>query len=404
MSSHDTTVLNTLIATTIDSAQGYSEAAERSLDENLKPIFNQLARERHQTADRLKNEVRHAGGVPRDEGTLKAAAHRRWLDLKDTLTKGDKAVLSSVAAGETYIREKYEAALTDNELSPGVRDAIEQAFISVASGQAQVSELQHRGSLPETAQGSMDSWSKVGLGIGALAAIAGVAMATNARRKSSNGADGNNGFTLRLQTDESMRMISSRKVEGTAVFGRDGERLGKIDSFMVDKYSGRVGYAVMTFGGVMGAGESLLPLPWAVLTYNTEQDGYVINVTKEDLEEAPRFKASDEPEFSPEYRRQILVFYRSSGAGGSASSADGRSLFGVGQRLRTIDEHDTAAPASSGRASKKKRAGRKATSDVGQLGRGEPDQSVVQGALSGQNFGSAGAPYAASSGGDSVRT
>ncbi len=319
MSNHDTKVLNSLIATTIDSADGYQAAAERASDDRLAPLFGRFATERRQTADRLKQEVRQAGGDPEDAGMLKAAAHRRWLDLKDSLGQGDRAVLDSVEAGETYIREKYEAALRDPQLSAGARNAVAAAFTTVAGGKAQVSELRRRCGLPEAEPGSSGGWGKVGLGIGALAAVAGVAIAAR-KRGSSHAAEGDEAFTLRLQTDENLRLISSKKVEGTPVIGRDGERLGKIDSVMVDKYSGRVGYAVMTFGGTLGVGESLFPLPWSVLTYDEDQGGYAIDLTAEDLANAPRFEPSDAPEFTPAYRQQILIFYR---PGGQASKRSG---------------------------------------------------------------------------------
>ncbi|MFN3945109.1 MAG: PRC-barrel domain-containing protein [Allosphingosinicella sp.] len=154
-------------------------------------------------------------------------------------------------------------------------------------------------------------WRKVGLGVGAAAAVAGAAYAASRFVGRGDGEeDGEEAFRLRLQTDESMRLISSTKVEGTAVYGSDGARLGTIQNFMVDKYSGRVAYAVMTFGGHFGFGASLFPLPWAVLDYDEELDGYLLDVTKEELANAPRFEAADEPDFTPAYRRSILIFYR----------------------------------------------------------------------------------------------
>jgi hypothetical protein len=150
-------------------------------------------------------------------------------------------------------------------------------------------------------------WGTIGLGAAALGALAGAAFLARGGGKKDE-------FELKLQTDENVRLISSTKVEGTPVVGRDGETLGKIDSFMVDKYSGRVAYAVMSFGGTMGFGQSLFPLPWSYLTYDTAKDGYVLGVTKEQLANAPRFAPSDAPEFSASYRRDLGSFYSRSGA------------------------------------------------------------------------------------------
>ena len=71
--------------------------------------------------------------------------------------------------------------------------------------------------------------------------------------------------------DETHRLIASNKVEGTAVYNRQGEKLGSVYNFMVDKRSGKVEYAVMSFGGFLGMGDSYHPLPWSVLTYDTSQ-------------------------------------------------------------------------------------------------------------------------------------
>lgn len=151
------------------------------------------------------------------------------------------------------------------------------------------------------------NWNKVGVTIGAAAVAAGAAVAARKYAASDVPADD---FQSRLETDETVRLISSKKVAGTAVVDRNGEKIGTIDSFMVDKYTGRVAYAVLSFGGAFGFGSSLFPLPWPLLDYDEEQGGYRIGLTKEELTEAPKFEAHDEPEFSPEYRRRIILFYR----------------------------------------------------------------------------------------------
>jgi len=152
------------------------------------------------------------------------------------------------------------------------------------------------------------NWNRIGIGAAAVGVAAAGAAAGAALLKRRN--EGEDDFQLRLETDENVRLIASTKVEGTPVVGRDGETLGHIQSFLVDKYTGRVAYAVMKFGGTMGFGASFFPLPWPMLEYDVEKDGYALELTKEQLANAPRFEANDEPEFDPEYRRRIILFYR----------------------------------------------------------------------------------------------
>ena len=78
-------------------------------------------------------------------------------------------------------------------------------------------------------------------------------------------------------TNETSDLISSDKVEGTAVYNRSGDRLGSVYNFMVNKRSGKVAYAVMSFGGFLGMGASYHPLPWDQLTYDPVQGGYIVN-------------------------------------------------------------------------------------------------------------------------------
>lgn len=110
-------------------------------------------------------------------------------------------------------------------------------------------------------------------------------------------------------TDETNRLIASNKVEGTAVYNSQDERLGTVYNFMVDKRSGKVEYAVMSFGGFLGIGESYHPLPWDVLTYDTDQGGYVVNLDKEMLEKAPSYRSGEEPQYDRAYGEQVYGYY-----------------------------------------------------------------------------------------------
>jgi sporulation protein YlmC with PRC-barrel domain len=113
-----------------------------------------------------------------------------------------------------------------------------------------------------------------------------------------------------VATDETDRLIASNKVEGTAVYNRQGERLGTVYNFMVDKFTGQVAYAVMSFGGFLGIGESYHPLPWKVLTYDTKVGGYVVDLDRNKLQGAPSYTASNEPNWSDrDYGRRVHDYY-----------------------------------------------------------------------------------------------
>src|SRR4051794_1301453 len=111
-----------------------------------------------------------------------------------------------------------------------------------------------------------------------------------------------------LATDETDELIASDKVEGTAVYNREGERLGTVYNFMVDKRSGQVAYAVMSFGGFLGLVQSYHPLPWRLLTYNTKVGGYVVDLDKERLRDAPSY-AGESPAWDRTYGKSIDEYY-----------------------------------------------------------------------------------------------
>jgi sporulation protein YlmC with PRC-barrel domain len=113
----------------------------------------------------------------------------------------------------------------------------------------------------------------------------------------------------RVPRDETSRLIASNKVEGTRVYDRDGERLGTIENFMVSKRSGRVEYAVLSFGGFMGVGERHYPVPWDELTYDERLGGYVVSITERDLERAPSHAANRAPRFDGRYADDIDAYY-----------------------------------------------------------------------------------------------
>lgn len=115
--------------------------------------------------------------------------------------------------------------------------------------------------------------------------------------------------TATLARSESGDLIASDKVEGTNVYNRQGEKLGSIKNFMVGKRSGRVDYAVLSFGGLFGLGERYYPLPWDVLDYDTSQGGYVVDLDKAKLEGAPYYESGQEPTYDRVYGERIYSYY-----------------------------------------------------------------------------------------------
>src|ERR1700736_3276703 len=81
-------------------------------------------------------------------------------------------------------------------------------------------------------------------------------------------------------SDTDLAVISSEKVEGTAVYNPDGDKLGSIDDLMIDKWSGQVRYAVLEFGGFLGMGTDRYPIPWSMLKYDDGKSGYIVPLDK----------------------------------------------------------------------------------------------------------------------------
>jgi len=105
-------------------------------------------------------------------------------------------------------------------------------------------------------------------------------------------------------------VISSNKVEGTTVYNGAGDKLGSIDDLMIDKRTGHIRYAVLEFGGFLGMGTDRYPIPWDVLSYDTDKDGYVIPLDKGTLEKAPRYRPEEVPVYDSAYGNRIDRYYR----------------------------------------------------------------------------------------------
>ena len=110
--------------------------------------------------------------------------------------------------------------------------------------------------------------------------------------------------------DETHDLIAADKVEGTSVYNRSGDHLGTVDEVMIGKRSGKVAYAVMSFGGFLGIGDRHHPLPWSMLKYDTRQEGYVVNLDKDRLTGAPSYGSTDRVNWEDEtWGRKVHDYY-----------------------------------------------------------------------------------------------
>jgi PRC-barrel domain len=109
---------------------------------------------------------------------------------------------------------------------------------------------------------------------------------------------------------ETVSLIGSDKVEGTAVYGADDRKMGTVQRVMIDKISGKVAYAVISFGGVLGLGAEYYPVPWPNLKYDTRLGGYRIGVTEDQLKGAPKYAKSQEWDWADrENDRRVYDYY-----------------------------------------------------------------------------------------------
>jgi hypothetical protein len=105
-------------------------------------------------------------------------------------------------------------------------------------------------------------------------------------------------------------LIGSDRVEGTAVYDHTGKYVGSIKRLMIEKLSGQVAYAVMSFGGFLGFGESSHVIPWDKLTYDTDLSGYKTSITETDLRSAPAFASIDEKWLDNTQQAELDAYHR----------------------------------------------------------------------------------------------
>jgi sporulation protein YlmC with PRC-barrel domain len=106
-------------------------------------------------------------------------------------------------------------------------------------------------------------------------------------------------------------LVSSNDVNGTTVYSREGDRIGEIDHLMIDKETGKVSYAVMSFGGFLGIGEEHYPVPWAKLHYDPRKGGFQTDISEDQVKGAPEWSGSwrDDREWERRAHDHFMVPY-----------------------------------------------------------------------------------------------
>ena len=142
--SSEISTLNTLIATTIDSINGYEDAAGHSEAGRFQQIFRDRASERQRIVEDLRSEVRRLGGDPEDAGSFLGKAHQAFFGLKAAITgRDEQSIINEVERGEDYLKEKWQAALQSGDLRGPTHDLVERCYQSIKSGHDQMSQLKH---------------------------------------------------------------------------------------------------------------------------------------------------------------------------------------------------------------------------------------------------------------------
>jgi len=104
--------------------------------------------------------------------------------------------------------------------------------------------------------------------------------------------------------------ISADRVEGTEVYNASGDHLGEVEDVIIDKQSGKVAYAVMSFGGFLGIGQKFHPIPWSMLKYDSGKGGYVVPLDKTTLERAPAYDRADLKFEDRNWNTQVYDYYK----------------------------------------------------------------------------------------------
>lgn len=133
--------LQDLLRVNIDSENGFRDGAEQVEDVALRRIFRQFADERQNNAAELKQFVEFNGDTPVQEGSILAALHRTWMELRTALSTNDaRAILQEAERGEDHIKQMYEEVLTETAGS-AVHDTLQHQYVKIKAAHDVIRDL-----------------------------------------------------------------------------------------------------------------------------------------------------------------------------------------------------------------------------------------------------------------------
>jgi uncharacterized protein (TIGR02284 family) len=138
---HDVETLETLTSTLTDSIHGYEEAANVAKPSPLAGYLRSKAQERREVTERFRQRIAALRGDAKVGGSVTAAAHRQFMQLKTLFQDDTKAAVEEVERGESHLKDKFEECMKDAELSPDIKQLITTTYDRVRFDHAQWDRL-----------------------------------------------------------------------------------------------------------------------------------------------------------------------------------------------------------------------------------------------------------------------
>lgn len=135
--------LNHLLGTLRDGEKGHREAADEAENPQYVSMFNEYAQQRARLAEELKAEIRQLGGDPDDSGSVAAAAHRAWANVRDAIAgKGDYEIIAEAERGEDVAIDNYQDVMDEN-LPANIKDIVANQYSEVKAAHDRIRDLKH---------------------------------------------------------------------------------------------------------------------------------------------------------------------------------------------------------------------------------------------------------------------